>query len=72
MIALFVLIAQMTGGGFAMMPFGSLDACQAAMAGLPPALVAEAQCAPIEMIAPASVYAPEIAPWPVSKAGRAT
>ncbi len=72
MIALFVLIAQMTGGGYAMMPFSSQDACQAAMAGLPSALVAEAQCVPIEMIAPASVYAPEMAPWPVSKAGQAT
>ncbi len=70
MIALFVLIAQMTGGGFAMMPFSSQDACRAAMVGLPPALVAEAQCVPIEMIAPASVYAPEMAPWPVSKPGR--
>ncbi len=72
MIALFVLIAQMVAGGFAMMPFGSLDACRAAMDGLPPAIVAEAQCVPIEMIAPASVYAPEMAPLPVSKAGQAT
>ncbi len=70
MIALFVLIAQMIGGGYAMMPFSSQDACQAAVAGLPPALVAEAQCIPAPL-APASVYAPEMAPWPVSKAGQA-
>ncbi len=72
MIALFVLIAQMTGGGFSMMPFSSLDACQAAMAGLPPVIVVEAECVQIEMIAPASVYAPELSPRPVSKAGQAT
>ncbi len=71
MIAIFVLIAQMVGGGFAMMPFSSLDACQAAVAGLPPALVAEAECVPIEVTPPGSVYAPELAPLPVPKSGQA-
>ncbi len=71
MIAIFVLLTQMIGGGFAMMPYESLDACQAAMGGLPPSLVAEAQCVPIEMNAPASQYAPEMAPLPVPKAGQA-
>ncbi len=71
MIALFVLIAQMTGGGFSMMPFDSQDACRAAMAGLPPAIVAEAECVQIEMLAPASVYAPEMAPVPKRKPGQA-
>ncbi len=63
MTTIFVLWALLTGGGFAMMPLASLDACQAAMAGLPPALVAEAECVEIEMFAPSgSVYSPELAP----------
>ncbi len=71
MIAIFVLLAQMIGGGFAMMPYSSLDACRAAMDGLPPSLVAKAQCVPIEMPAPASQYAPKMAPLPVPKEGQA-
>ncbi len=71
MIAIFVLLAQMIGGGFAMMPFSSLDACQAAMDGLPPSLVAEAGCVPIEVTPPGSVYAPEFAPLPTQKPGQA-
>ncbi len=71
MIQVFILISQMTGGGFAMMPFASQDACQAAMAGLPPAIVAEAECVQIEMIAPSgSRLAPELAPFPPRKPGR--
>ncbi len=73
MIAIFVLLAQMVGGGFAMMPYSSLDACRAAMDGLPPSLVAKAQCVPIEieMPVPASQYASELAPLPVPKVGQA-
>ncbi len=70
MITLFVLMAQMTGGGFAMMPFSSQDGCRAAVAGLQPAIVAEAQCVEIEMIAPGSAYAPVLAPLPKPKPGR--
>ena len=69
MIAIFVLVALIVGGEIEMMPFDSQDACQAAMAGLPPAIVAKAQCVGIEMLAPASVYAPELAPLPVPKPG---
>ena len=69
MIEVFVLVAQIVGGDIAMMPYGSTVACQAAMAGLQPAIVAEAQCVQIEMIAPASAYAPETAPLPVPKPG---
>ena len=70
MIAIFVLVAQIAGGDIAMMPFGSPVACRAAMVGLSPAIVASAECVEIEMIAPASVYAPELAPLPVPKPGR--
>jgi len=71
MILIFVLWTQMTGGGFAMMPFGSENACQAAMAGLPPVIVVQAQCVQIDILAPASQYAPEMAPLPVPKPGQA-
>ncbi len=69
MIAVFVLVAQLAGGDIAMMPFGSTVACQAAMAGLQPVIAVEAQCVEIEMFAPSSVYAPEMAPLPVPKPG---
>ena len=69
MIAVVVLVAQIAGGDIAMMPYGSTVACQAAMVGLQSAIVAKARCVEIEMIAPASVYAPEFAPLPVPKPG---
>ena len=69
MIAVFVLVAQIVGGDIAMMPFGSTVACEAAMVGLQPTSVANAQCVEIEMLAPASVYAPEMAPLPKRKPG---
>lgn len=57
--------------GFTMMPLGSLDACQTAMAGLPIELVADAECYPMEMIVEAgSKYAPEMSPRPKPKTGR--
>ena len=69
MIAVFVLVAQIVGGDIAMMPYGSTVACQAAMVGLQPAIVVGAQCVEVEMLAPASQYAPETAPLPVPKPG---
>ncbi len=71
MITVFILAAQMVGGGFSMLPYDSQDACRAAMAGLPPAIVAEAECFGIEMIAPGgSRLAPEKAPLPPRKLGQ--
>ena len=69
MIAVFVLVAQIVGGDIAMMPFGSTVACEAAMVGLQTSIVAKARCVEIEMIEPASAYAPEVAPLPVPKPG---
>ena len=70
MIKVFMLTVQLSSG-FTMMPLGSLDACQTAMDGLPLALVADAECYPIEMIVESgSKYAPEMSPLPKPKPGR--
>ena len=70
MIKVFILTAQLSSG-FTMMPLGSLDACQTAMAGLPLDIVANAECYPIEMMArSSSLYAPEMSPVPKPKPGR--
>ncbi len=70
MINVFILTVQMALG-FSMMPYNSLDACQAAMAGLAPAIAVEAECYQIEMIAPSgSRYAPELSPLPPRKPGQ--
>ena len=70
MIEVVVLVAQIVGGDIAMMPYESTAACEEAMVGLQPTIVANAQCVEIEMIAPDSVYAPETAPLPVPKPGQ--
>ena len=70
MLKVFILRVQLSNG-FTMMPLGSLDACEAALDGLPLALVADAECYPIEMIVTSgSKYAPERAPLPKPKPGR--
>ena len=70
MIEVFVLVAQIVGGDIAMMPFVSTVACQAAMVGLQPAIVADAECVEIEMLAPdGSKYAPILSPLPVPQLG---
>ncbi len=61
MIEVFILSAQLAGG-FTMIPFSDEINCLIALAALPTAIVTEAECYPIEMIAHGSVYAPEMAP----------
>ena len=66
MIHVWILAGMMTGG-VALMPFDSEDGCRAAMQALPPSIVEDAECIQIEMLAPSSIYAPEIAPLPRPK-----
>ena len=71
MIEVFILTAQLSGG-FTMLPMADEAACRAALAGLSPIVASEAECYPIEMLAPSgSRYAPEMAPMPPRKPGRA-
>ena len=66
MIHVWMLVGMMTGG-IITTPFSSEDGCRAAMQALPPSIVEDAECIQIEMLAPSSIYAPEIAPLPRPK-----
>jgi hypothetical protein len=71
MITVFILTAHLSGG-FTMMPFASETACNDAIDALPLAVIAEAECYQIEMIARGSRLAPEMAPVPIRKPGETT
>ena len=64
----FILTAHLVGG-FSMMPFDSEADCRTAMNILPPTIVARAECYPIKMLEPSSLFAPEMAPMPKPKEG---
>jgi len=67
MLNIWILTAQLNGG-FSMMPIGTEIDCLIALASLPPAIVTEAECYPVEMIKQSgSRLAPEMAPLPVRK-----
>lgn len=67
MIKIFILSALFPGG-FAMMPFDTPAACDAAMAALI-VTASQAECTEIEGLAADSAYAPEMAPLPPPKPG---
>ncbi len=70
MIKVFILSAQLAGG-FTMIPFSDEIACNDAIDALPPSIVTEAECYPVEMIQQSgSRLAPEMAPLPPHKPGQ--
>ena len=67
MIAVWILTAHLAGG-LAIMPLATEADCRAALEALPAAIVQNSECTRIEMIAPSSPLAPEMAPIPPRKA----
>ncbi len=65
-MTVYILTAHLLGG-WAMMPLASEADCLAALAALPVAIAQDGECTRVEMLAPSSIYAPEMAPMPIAK-----
>ena len=66
MTAIWILTAHLIGG-FAMIPLATEADCRAALAALPAPIARDGECTRIEVLAPASPFAPEMSPLPPRK-----
>ncbi len=68
MIEVFILTVNLASGSFLMFPLDTLEQCDRAVATLPVALRADAECFPIEMIAPGgTAQSPMLSPIPAPR-----
>ncbi len=68
MITIFVLTVTLASGNFTMFFLDTLDQCNRAKDTLPITLRADAECFPIEMIAPGGTrYSPMLSPIPAPR-----
>ncbi len=65
-MTIYILTAHLIGG-WAMMPLASEADCLAALAALPAEIAQGGECTRVEMLAPSSRFAPEMAPRPGAK-----
>ena len=69
MTTIWILTAHLAGG-IAIMPLGTEADCLAALEALPAAIAQDGGCTRIEVLAPSSPLAPEMAPIPPIKEDR--
>ena len=67
MIKIWILVVVI-GEGFSMVPISTEEACLAAVSSVA-VTVLDAYCYEIEVMIPSDKFAPEMAPFPVSKRG---